>query len=74
MSFLVDTPGTKAALSFLVFVLAWFRLWQIEQRAQAKQHAKREEAERLRAQAAACRKTGLSELLDAFREPVRRNA
>jgi hypothetical protein len=74
MSFLVETPGTKAVLSLLLFVLAWFRLWQIERRAQEKQQAEREEAERLRAQGAACRKAGLSELLDAFREPVRRNA
>jgi hypothetical protein len=74
MSFLIETPGTKAALAFLVFVLAWFRLWQIERRAQEKQQAERGGAERVRAQVAGCRKTGLSELLDTFREPVRRNA
>jgi hypothetical protein len=74
MSFLTETLGTKAALAFLVFVLAWFRLWQIERRAQEEQQAEREEADCLRAQAAACRKTGLSKLLDAFREPVRRKA
>jgi hypothetical protein len=34
MSFLTETLGTKAALAFLVFVLAWFRIWQIERRAQ----------------------------------------
>jgi hypothetical protein len=33
MSFLAEVLGSKAALSLLVFVLIWLRLWQIEQRA-----------------------------------------
>jgi hypothetical protein len=74
MSFLIATLGTKAALALLVFALVWFRLWQIERHAQEEQQAAREEAERLRAQAAAHKEdAAVSELL-AFRERVKRNA
>jgi hypothetical protein len=74
MSFLIATFGTKAGLALLVFALVWLRLWQIERHAQEEQQAVREEAERLRAQAAARKEdAGVSELL-AFRERVKRNA
>jgi hypothetical protein len=74
MSFLIATLGTKAALALLVFALLSFRLWQIERHAQEEQQAVREEAERLRAQAAARKEdAGVSELL-AFRERLKRNA
>jgi cytochrome oxidase assembly protein ShyY1 len=57
MSFLTATLGTKAALAFLIFVLVWLRLWQIERHAQEEQQTARDEAQRLRARAAARKRT-----------------
>jgi len=73
MSFLTATLGTKAALALLVFVLVWLRLWQIERHGEQEQQAARDEAERVRLQAAAHRGAAAPTVL-AFRDRLTRNA
>jgi len=74
MSFLTATLGTKAALALLVFVLVWLRLWQIERHGEQEQQAARDEAERVRLQAATHRGAPAAPTVLAFRDRLTRNA